>query len=157
MKKNTILTLIMTSAVLGTNSCVVTAKSDLERKMSAEDPIHSVAEFDLKIESLIESSGELTDQQRYELSLIFSQLSRRAAFFRNQCSQLKLILLQNAISDPLNDTELNLIRNKISLIQKTNLSDLFSAIKQVNTVLIKNGAAHKALMNEMLNHQRFNF
>ncbi|MGZ3725692.1 MAG: hypothetical protein ACXWQQ_07820 [Pseudobdellovibrio sp.] len=124
-------------------------KEKLEEKVVTEQNISGRKELRSKVDQMIQSANDLTDDQKQKLTALFKQTRTDAGQMREESLKLRAVLIQDVLAEKYNRGEVNLIKQKLSSISKRQLALTYKTIDKVNEIMGRGKAKkHPEFMDE---------
>lgn len=140
---------------LGTVACLAVllngcAHARLERqidnKVAQEDGVKTHADLVSEGAELIKTAQGLTSDQRQRLTKLKVDTEGQLDPLRNQSLKLRAVLIQDLLSSPYNEDEVELIKERLSSIEDRRLNIMFSAVTQANQILGRQSLANHTIV-----------
>lgn len=128
------LTIAVAFALLG---CATPAQKRVDKAVKQESGVSSQAELYKKGHQAILNSPGATKEQREKMLSLYSRTGQEIAAIRSEMGKLKGVLFRNLMNPKSKETDLNVIKRRLSRLNQRKLDVMFDALADSRKILGK--------------------
>lgn len=127
--------------------------TDLDAKLAKEEVQAPSSEIPKHAFDQINKS-KLTDEQKTRLNVLVAKVINQSSTTKVETMKLKKVLFKNLASTPYNSDEVDLIKERLTDLEKTKLKTMFTALDEVRSILGENEKDRQHVLEMMLDMDR---
>jgi PBP1b-binding outer membrane lipoprotein LpoB len=141
---------MLTLAALALQGCAHSAaERHVDQEVAQETAVKSRSDIGAEAGALIQTAPGLSDDQRARLSAVRASTHAQLDELGAQSLKLRALLVKDLISTDYNEDEVELIKKRIKKLENKRLSVIFGAVEQTNSILGREAAANRRMMDEI--------
>ncbi len=121
------------AAVIVFSGCATGASKTLDQKLSQKPEVTSSADLGKEAQNTIDQDTHLTPDQKAQLTQLRVDTSAKLTAIRKESLQLRDLVIKDFAAE--NDAELDLIRTRMTKLNKKQVSVLFDAVAKANKII----------------------
>ncbi len=156
--KNSVLNLLflsLTLTLLGSGCASTPSEKALTAEARTEKPIESGKEANESLSGLIESSRELSAQEKQELSKLIDHVYQETASFDVLTNQKKTLLIKELLQAKPDRAKINALQSSIRNVQKKRTAHILTAIDKMCRVVKLHPEMMGPFSEKLMNADRF--
>jgi hypothetical protein len=131
----------------GLTACATSRK--LDQKLAQQPPLSSQKNLADKYKDLVESSN-LQSQQKAALLALRDENRKQGEAMRQEALKLRSLLIQDVLASKYNAKEVNLLKRRISKLEKKRTALLFDTIDRANEIMGRSDFSRNQLMEGLI-------
>lgn len=155
MRSNNYRALGLSLAALILSACTTTAtRTNLDEKLTQEVQVKDRTGLAAESKDLIEKADALTPTQKTGLLALREATRQKMIEMQKESVKLRSVLIQDVLSPNYNQKEINLIKNRISKLEKNRVTVIFNTVDEANRILGRTQFENKDRLVEELMRDR---
>jgi hypothetical protein len=148
MKQKILVILVFLMSSMALQGCAHRElSSKIDREVSQESAIKSHSDLRSETSQLIDSSPNLTAEQRLQLSALAKSVRTRSDLLWSESLKLRSVLIKDLLAADYDEDEVELIKRRIKSVESQRLSVTFDAIEKAKLILGKEAVANAHLFD----------
>lgn len=154
MKKLNVKTIFIILLGLSMGACASKQVSEgLDAKLAKEDVVPTNSEIPKHAFEQINKSA-LSDEQKTRLNVLIAKVVNETSQNKTETLKLKKVLFKSLAILPYNEDEIELIKERLTKLDKEKLKTMFTALDEVRNILGENSKERQHVLEMMLDMDR---